>query len=180
MIFKFFQRIGMGAGAMMASIAAVAGVMALASLSHGHAAYAATPTTVPMLPVASAAPMAPAMAIVSGRDATMAQYGIYPLPVEAAAISQFHLTNQELADVAAARQFADTAKARRVRECESSGDYQIVDRGYYGAWQFDRETWLSNGGGRFAPTANLAPAWAQDYLMWKTHEVYGWGPWSCA
>lgn len=116
----------------------------------------------------------------SEQETITAKYGVYPLPITPAAIEQFHITNAELPEIAQAHAFAETPKARSVRTCESDNDYTITDRAYYGAWQFDRQTWVANGGGRFAPTANLAPLWAQDFIMWKTHQAYGWGPWSCA
>lgn len=134
--------------------------------------HAADPATLDLSLVAATAP--------SEQQAITAKYGIYPLPIKPSAIEQFHVTNVELREIAQAHTFAETPKARSVRTCESDNDYSITDRAYYGAWQFDRETWVSNGGGRFAPTANLAPPWAQDYIMYKTHQAYGWGPWSCA
>lgn len=147
------------------------GILAAATLPESLAAGTLSPSS-DMKLVSATTP--------TEREALTAKYGIHPLPIEPAAIEQFHITNAELADVAAARAFAETPKARSVRTCESDNDYTITDRAYHGAWQFDRETWLANGGGRFGATANVAPPWAQDYIMWKTHQVYGWGPWSCA
>ena len=77
--------------------------------------------------------------------------------------------------------WADTRKARSVVRCESGGNYNInTGNGYYGAWQFDRSTWLGNGGGKFALYAHRAPAWAQDYIAYRTWQSRGWPPWACA
>ena len=35
------------------------------------------------------------------------------------------------------------------------------------------------GGGKFGRTANKAPAWAQDLIMYKTYKARGWSPWAC-
>lgn len=127
-----------------------------------------------------APPASPQPTPLSAEDLAIARYGMYPLPIKPEAIEHFAISNKDLRLVAAAKSFANTPKARSVRTCESDGDYELIDRSYYGAWQFDRETWQSNGGGRFAPTANLAPPWAQDFIMWRTHQAYGWTPWTCA
>lgn len=45
----------------------------------------------------------------------------------------------------------------RVAACESGGNWQIsTGNGYYGGLQFDHQTWIGAGGGRYAPEANLA------------------------
>lgn len=81
---------------------------------------------------------------------------------------------------AESKRWASTSKARSVINCESSGNYKLHYGSYYGAWQFDRGTWLANGGGKYAPTANLASKAEQDYIAWKTWKARGWQPWACA
>lgn len=109
---------------------------------------------------------------------TIARYGVYPLPIPAKQIEKFHLSKKQVKELVAADKLADSKHARYIRQRESHGNYRInTGNGYYGAYQFDRGTWLSNGGGRFARTANLAPPWAQDYVVYKTHQVSGWSPW---
>lgn len=110
----------------------------------------------------------------------LAKYGMFPLPVSERAILKWRLTRRDLRSIAAARRLAESPKGRSVRWCESNGEYRLSDGAYFGAWQFDRQTWLANGGGRFGSTANRAPRWAQDLIMWKTQKAYGWGPWTCA
>lgn len=114
------------------------------------------------------------------QESIRAQYGIYPLPVGRRAIDRWKLGRKDLKNIASARRLAESSKGRSVRKCESHHNYRLVYGSYYGAWQFDRQTWLSNGGSRFGRTANQAPAWAQDLIMWKTHQARGWQPWSCA
>ena len=44
-----------------------------------------------------------------------------------------------------------------IAKCESGNNWSInTGNGYYGGLQFDIGTWLSNGGGQFAPRADLA------------------------
>ncbi|HET6479172.1 MAG TPA: transglycosylase family protein, partial [Actinoplanes sp.] len=44
-----------------------------------------------------------------------------------------------------------------IAQCESSGNWKInTGNGYYGGLQFDLGTWTSNGGGKYAPRADLA------------------------
>ena len=45
----------------------------------------------------------------------------------------------------------------RVAACESGGNWSTnTGNGYYGGLQFSTSTWLSAGGGRYAPRADLA------------------------
>lgn len=57
---------------------------------------------------------------------------------------------------------ASTAQANNtnwdaIASCESGGNWHInTGNGYYGGLQFTRDTWLSAGGGKYAPRADLA------------------------
>lgn len=104
------------------------------------------------------------------------KFGNYPVTPEA--IARYHLRPKQIRDIAKAHKLARTAQGRKITRAESNNQYDLVYGGYYGAWQFNRGTWQSNGGGQFSRTANLAPAWAQDYIMYKTHKSRGWSPWS--
>ncbi len=67
----------------------------------------------------------------------------------------------------------------RVRVCEASNNYRIVDGSgtHFGAYQFDQSTWNSVGGqGR--PDLN-SPA-EQDYRALYLYRMRGWQPWQCA
>src|SRR5674476_313070 len=45
----------------------------------------------------------------------------------------------------------------RIAHCESGGNWAInTGNGYYGGLQFDSQTWSANGGGQYAPRADLA------------------------
>lgn len=76
--------------------------------------------------------------------------------------------------------WADTSEVERVRQCEASGNYQLQDPPYYGAYQFLTSTWRSMGGDKFASRADYAPRWAQDYVAYKLYVSQGWSPWTCA
>ena len=96
-------------------------------------------------------------------------------------IAKYRLRNRHIKEIKKAKKFAKTRKARSVRRCESGGNYRInTGNGYYGAYQFNRGTWLSNGGGRYAAYAHKAPKFAQDHIAYKTWKARGWQPWACA
>jgi hypothetical protein len=48
---------------------------------------------------------------------------------------------------------------------------------WFGKWQFDIPTWLSNGGGRFAPVASQATCAQQDLIAYRTWQRRGRAPW---
>lgn len=123
----------------------------------------------------AAAPMTAAQI----RAETIRKYGVHPLPISERTILRYKLNKKTMRDLVKARGLAKTTKVKRIRQCESGGNYKSVGNGYYGAYQFDRGTWLSNGGGKYGSTANKAPAWAQDLIMFKTYQARGWSPWAC-
>lgn len=61
----------------------------------------------------------------------------------------------------------------RLRSCEGSYTSN-TGNGYYGAYQFDIQTWGGYGG--FA-NASLAPPEVQDQKAWETYQRRGWQPW---
>ncbi len=116
----------------------------------------------------------------NGSAASMQSYK-KGLPVSQKHLKQYKLTNSELKNIALAKKWADGSKPRAVRQCESGGNYRInTGNGYYGAYQFSHGTWLGVGGGRYARTADKAPAWAQDHMAYRLFKKSGWGPWGCA
>ncbi len=158
------RRAAVFGGALVASTAVLTSTMGVAS---------ADDSTVP------ASRIAPTAAQVQA--ATVAKYGVFPLPVGVSTISEYQLKKRQIKEIVAAKKLANTRQARKIRKCESGGNYRTnTGNGYYGAYQFDRGTWLSNGGGRYARTANKAPKFAQDHIMYKTHRARGWQPWGCA
>jgi uncharacterized protein YabE (DUF348 family) len=69
----------------------------------------------------------------------------------------------------------------RIAECESSGNWHInTGNGYYGGLQFNNPTWLSNGGGQYAPRADLATREQQIAIANKVRAARGLQPWECA
>jgi uncharacterized protein YabE (DUF348 family) len=65
----------------------------------------------------------------------------------------------------------------RLRSCEGSYTSN-TGNGYYGAYQFDIQTW---GGYSGYPNAAAAPPAVQDEKAWLTYQRRGWSPWpSCS
>jgi LysM repeat protein len=73
---------------------------------------------------------------------------------------------------------SDTSVWDRIAQCESGGNWAInTGNGYYGGLQFNSGTWLSNGGGAYAPTANLATREQQIAIASIVQAARGWSPW---
>lgn len=69
----------------------------------------------------------------------------------------------------------------RIAQCESTGNWSInTGNGYYGGLQFDRGSWLANGGDDFAPRADLASRAEQITVANRYYAKSGLGPWGCA
>ena len=67
-----------------------------------------------------------------------------------------------------------------IAKCESGNNWSINTRnGYYGGLQFDIGTWLSNGGGQFAPRADLASKDQQIQIAERVYAARGLSPWAC-
>lgn len=65
----------------------------------------------------------------------------------------------------------------RLRSCEGSYTSN-TGNGYYGAYQYDLQTW---GGYKGYANASLAPPAVQDEKVWITYQARGWQPWpSCS
>jgi len=69
----------------------------------------------------------------------------------------------------------------RIAQCESGGNWAInTGNGYYGGLQFLTSTWLANGGGQFAPRADLASRTQQIAIANKVYAASGLSAWGCA
>jgi hypothetical protein len=65
-----------------------------------------------------------------------------------------------------------------VAACESGGNWHInTGNGFYGGLQFDSGTWLSNGGGAYAPRADLASREQQIAVANRLYAARGSSPW---
>lgn len=85
---------------------------------------------------------------------------------------------------AAAVAFAPAASAApdsdwdRLANCESGGNWAInTGNGFYGGLQFTEQTWLANGGGRYASSANLATPAQQIAVAQNVLASQGIGAW---
>ena len=75
---------------------------------------------------------------------------------------------------------ANAAMWDRVAQCESGGNWSInTGNGYYGGLQFSLQTWLGNGGGDFAPRADMATREQQITVANRLYAYSGLGQWSC-
>jgi hypothetical protein len=67
-----------------------------------------------------------------------------------------------------------------IAACESGNNWSInTGNGYYGGLQFDIGTWLSNGGGGYAPRADLATKDQQIAIAERVYAARGLSPWAC-
>jgi uncharacterized protein YabE (DUF348 family) len=65
-----------------------------------------------------------------------------------------------------------------VAQCESGGNWHInTGNGFYGGLQFDYSTWLSNGGGAYAPRADEATEAQQIAVANHLYARRGSSPW---
>jgi hypothetical protein len=66
----------------------------------------------------------------------------------------------------------------RLAACESGGRWNInTGNGYYGGLQFNAGTWISNGGGQYAPRADLATREQQIAVAENLRAARGFSPW---
>jgi resuscitation-promoting factor RpfB len=63
-------------------------------------------------------------------------------------------------------------------QCEATGNWAINSgNGYYGGLQFDRRTWLANGGGQYAQYPHQATREQQIAIGEKVYAARGTSPW---
>ena len=102
-------------------------------------------------------------------------------PIQVKYVKRYDLGRKHLKEIAAAKAWANGWKPRKVRQCESGGNYGInTGNGYYGAYQFAAGTGLGVGGAKYARYAHQAPKFAQDHMAYRLWKRSGWGPWGCA
>jgi len=67
-----------------------------------------------------------------------------------------------------------------IAQCESTNNWHInTGNGYYGGLQFDHNTWISNGGGKYAYNANGATKSEQIAVAETLYSHRGLSPWGC-
>lgn len=65
-----------------------------------------------------------------------------------------------------------------IAACESGGNWSIsTGNGFYGGLQFTQQTWLGNGGGQYASSANLATPSQQIAVAQRVLATQGIGAW---
>jgi resuscitation-promoting factor RpfA len=65
-----------------------------------------------------------------------------------------------------------------IAACESGGNRAAsTGNGFYGGLQFTEQTWLANGGGQYAPSANLATPAQQIAVAQNVLASQGIGAW---
>ena len=65
-----------------------------------------------------------------------------------------------------------------IAACESGGNWGIsTGNGFYGGLQFTEGTWLANGGGQYAASANLATPAQQIAVAERVLASQGIGAW---
>ena len=84
----------------------------------------------------------------------------------------------QLAVTGAASADPSSGSWAKLRMCEASGRYNTnTGNGYFGAYQFNLDTWRSVGGqGR----PDQASPREQDYRALYLYRMRGWQPWQCA
>ncbi|RAX47499.1 transglycosylase [Arthrobacter sp. AQ5-06] len=81
---------------------------------------------------------------------------------------------------AAAPAIMNEAMWDKIAQCESTGNWSINSgNGYYGGLQFDIQTWISSGGGAYAPNASLATKAQQIDIANRVYAQRGLQPWGC-
>ncbi len=70
----------------------------------------------------------------------------------------------------------------QLAQCEAGGNWSTsTGNGYFGGLQFDQGTWLSSGGGAYAPTAAQASREQQIAVAESLRAQRGFNPWpACA
>ena len=65
-----------------------------------------------------------------------------------------------------------------IAQCESGGNWATnTGNGFSGGLQFHPQTWISHGGGEYAPSAHLATREQQIAIAEKVQASQGWGAW---
>jgi uncharacterized protein YabE (DUF348 family) len=127
-----------------------------------------------------------AVTVTTPPQPTVTKVGTKPAPAPAAAPAATAAAAPAAAGSsntgAAAPSVANSSDFDRLAQCESGGNWAInTGNGFYGGVQFDRGTWLGNGGGAYAPLPNQATREQQIDIASRVQAARGWSPWpSCS
>ena len=102
-----------------------------------------------------------------------------PVPAPAAAVSVLQADPPAAAPVSTvAPASSGGANWSAIAACESGGNWSAsTGNGFYGGLQFTEQTWLSYGGGQYAPSANQATAAQQIAVAQQVLAGQGIGAW---
>lgn len=99
---------------------------------------------------------------------------VAPVPTASPRVTQ----RTQRAQPPAASTISDGSVWDRLAQCESGGNWSInTGNGYYGGLQFNSGTWISNGGGAYAPRADLASREQQIAIAERLRAARGFAPW---
>lgn len=103
-----------------------------------------------------------------------------PAPASKPATSSYPANQTTAAPVARPANYAagDGSVWDQLAACEAGGNWATnTGNGYYGGLQFTAGTWLGNGGGAYAPTADQATREQQIAVASNIQANRGWSPW---
>jgi hypothetical protein len=108
-------------------------------------------------------------------DGVPAAYNVIGATVITAPTTQVLKVGTQAVPVAAS---SGTLNWDAVAACESGGNWaDNTGNGYYGGLQFNISTWISNGGGAYAPRADLATKAQQITVATALYNSRGSAPW---
>jgi LysM repeat protein len=101
-----------------------------------------------------------------------------PAPTTSVSYSQPDLSSAAPVSTPAPASSAGGANWNAIAACESGGNWSInTGNGFYGGLQFTQQTWLGNGGGQYASSANLASPSEQIAVAQRVLASQGIGAW---
>jgi Transglycosylase-like domain len=110
------------------------------------------------------------------RAALAATAAVRPAPVAPAGVTAAPAAPAQASSPALASSGGTNWSA--IAACESGGNWAAsTGNGFYGGLQFTEQTWLANGGGRYASSANLATPAQQIAVAQNVLASQGIGAW---
>ena len=101
-----------------------------------------------------------------------------PAPTTSVSYSQPDPSSAAPVSTSAPASSGGGANWNAIAACESGGNWSInTGNGFYGGLQFTQQTWLGNGGGQYASSANLASPSEQIAVAQRVLASQGIGAW---